>query len=109
MADLLVREVGEETVRRLEERARAHGRSVEAESRAILEGAAVLHPLATAEGLAEAGRNSYDPADVGYDQPWTTTPIDIIDALQRGPLAEVDQAIWDDILNRKDPGRSFEW
>jgi antitoxin FitA len=37
MAQLLVRGLSEETVRLLRERAQAHGRSVEAEHRAILE------------------------------------------------------------------------
>ena len=43
MADLLVRDVEEELVRALEERARAHGRSAEAEHREILV-AALGHP-----------------------------------------------------------------
>ena len=37
MAELLLRDVSEETVRRLERRAEAHGRSVEAEHMAIVE------------------------------------------------------------------------
>ena len=51
MAQLFVREVSEDTVRRLKERAKAHGRSVEAEHRVILE-AAVKPPLTTPEWLA---------------------------------------------------------
>lgn len=43
MADLLVRGVDEEVVRALKERAGAHGRSAEAEHRAIL-AAALAHP-----------------------------------------------------------------
>jgi plasmid stability protein len=43
MADLLVRGVGEELVRALKERAGAHGRSAEAEHRAIL-AAALARP-----------------------------------------------------------------
>ena len=48
MAQLLVRGISDETVRALKERAREHGRSAEAEHRAILE-AAVAQPLTTAE------------------------------------------------------------
>jgi plasmid stability protein len=43
MADLLVRDVDEELVRALEERAGAHGRSAEAEHREIL-AAALIRP-----------------------------------------------------------------
>ena len=52
MAQLLVRGLSEETVRRLRERAKAHGRSVEAEHRAILE-QAVTKPAITGEEWAE--------------------------------------------------------
>lgn len=38
MPQLLVRNLSEETVRKIKDRARKHGRSVEAEHRAILEG-----------------------------------------------------------------------
>ncbi len=51
MAQLLVRDVADETVRRLKERAKAHGRSVEAEHRVILE-EAVKPPMTTQEWLA---------------------------------------------------------
>ncbi len=48
MASLLVRNVDDEVVRALKERAKEHHSSVEAEHRAILE-AAVKRPLTTAE------------------------------------------------------------
>jgi plasmid stability protein len=51
MAQLLVRGSSEEIVRRLRARAVSHGRSVEAEHRAILE-AAVLGPHTTADAMA---------------------------------------------------------
>ena len=47
MAQLLVRGLSEETVRLLRERAQAHGRSVEAEHRAILEQAVASPPITT--------------------------------------------------------------
>jgi plasmid stability protein len=65
MAQLLVRGLKEEIVRRLRARAAAHGRSVEAEHRAILE---------------EAVRG-----------PHTTT--DAIVRLRRGPIAELDPEV----------------
>ncbi len=49
MAQLLVRGVSEETVRLLRERAKAHGRSVEAEHRAILEDAVAGGVISTEE------------------------------------------------------------
>ena len=53
MPDLLVRGVDEELVRALKERAGAHGRSAEAEHRAILaEALARPRPLSFAEVLA---------------------------------------------------------
>ncbi|MBY0337392.1 MAG: hypothetical protein K2X11_12310 [Acetobacteraceae bacterium] len=52
MGQLLVRDVDDEVIRRLKRRAAAHGRSTEAEHRAILE-AAVLTPT---EQPAEAAR-----------------------------------------------------
>lgn len=51
MAQLLVRGLSEETVNALRERAKAHGRSVEAEHRAILE-EAVGKPATTDELIA---------------------------------------------------------
>lgn len=87
MAELLLRDVSEETVRRLERRAQAHGRSAEAEGRAIIDQV------------------------LGEDQPpgEPMTMAEWIDALQKGPLAEVGDEIWREILERKDTGRSFEW
>jgi plasmid stability protein len=79
MAQLLVRGLADDTVLRLRERAQARGRSAEAEHRAILE--AALAPRTTRD--------------------W-------IEALQSGPLAEVDDEIWRDILDRRDTGRPVE-
>jgi antitoxin FitA len=79
MAQLLVRGLTDDTVRRLRERAQARGRSAEAEHRAILE--AALAPRTT--------------------QDW-------VEALQNGPLAEVDDEIWRDILDRRDTGKPIE-
>lgn len=63
MATLLVRNLDDDLVRRLKERARSHGRSVEAEHRAILQ-----------ETLASA-----------------TSTQDLIDALERcGWIGELD-------------------
>ena len=42
MAQILVRDLDDETVQRLKDRARRHGRSLEAEARQILSGAAGL-------------------------------------------------------------------
>jgi plasmid stability protein len=52
MPSLLVRNVDDDVVRRLKERAKQHGRSVEAEHRRILE--AVLAPRWTTRDLVEA-------------------------------------------------------
>ena len=49
MASLHVRNVGDDLVRRLKERARAHGRSAEAEHREILMAALVWEPAAKAD------------------------------------------------------------
>lgn len=57
MAELLLKDVSEETVRRLERRAAAHGRSVEAEGRAILDKVAG-EPLTTEE-VAELLADSF--------------------------------------------------
>jgi|1186.fasta_scaffold298113_2 plasmid stability protein len=56
MATLVVRKVEEETVRRLKERARAAGRSAEAEHRVILEEA--LRPKRTGADLWREMRES---------------------------------------------------
>jgi plasmid stability protein len=58
MAQLLVRGLSEDLVRRLRERAKAHGRSVEAEHRAILE-AAVGNPTMTTEEWAARLRGTF--------------------------------------------------
>jgi antitoxin FitA len=77
MATLLVRRLDEDLVRRLKERASSHGRSVEAEHRAILE--ATLRPKTTgrqlwkklASGekadldLGESAREEIESADFG--------------------------------------------
>ena len=87
MAELLLKDVSEETVRRLERRALAHGRSVEAEHRTLLE---------RALGEAEAADRSMTMAE------W-------LSVIRNSPLAEVDDEMWDEILARKDAGRSLEW
>jgi plasmid stability protein len=62
VATLLVRRLDEELVRRLKVRASAHGRSVEAEHRAILE--AALRPKMTGrelwDKLARGGKSDLD-------------------------------------------------
>jgi plasmid stability protein len=67
MANLLVRKVDDELVRRLKARAQAHGRSAEAEHRAILEEA--LRPARTGAelwaSLVAAGRG----LDLDIDDP----------------------------------------
>jgi plasmid stability protein len=77
MATLLVRRLDDDLVRRLKERASTHGRSVEAEHRAILE--AALRPKMTgrqlwdklARGeksdldLGEGARGEIESADLG--------------------------------------------
>ena len=52
MGQLLVRDLDDEVIRRIKQRAAAHGRSTEAEHRAILEAAV----LATGEPPIEASR-----------------------------------------------------
>ena len=72
MAQLLVRGLSEETVRLLRERAKAHGRSVEAEHRAILE-EAVVTPAITGEEWAERLRGTFlaelDARELRGDEP----------------------------------------
>jgi len=77
MATLLVRRLDEDLVRRLKVRASAHGRSAEAEHRAILE--AVLRPKMTGRqlwdklvrgekadlDLSENAREEIESADLG--------------------------------------------
>ena len=84
MAELLLKDVSEETVRRLERRAEAHGRSVEAEHKAIVE---------------EALGGGQAPAEPMTMAEW-------IDAWQNSPLAEVDDEIWQSIRDREDTGRA---
>jgi plasmid stability protein len=81
MATLVVRKVEDDILAGLRERAKRHGRSMEAEVRAII-------------------RDVVGPP---------VTSASIIETLQRSPLAEVDDAIWDRIAERRDAGRSFEW
>ena len=78
MAELLLRDVSEETVRRLERRAVAHGRSLEAEHRAIVDKAA-REPLTTEE---------------------------VADLLAGSFVGELDP---DELRDRTDPGRVFDW
>jgi plasmid stability protein len=72
MAQLLVRGVSEDTVRRLRERAKAHGRSVEAEHRLILE-EAVKAPEMTTEEWAKRLQGTFlaelDAASLRDDDP----------------------------------------
>ncbi|MEK0082098.1 FitA-like ribbon-helix-helix domain-containing protein [Benzoatithermus flavus] len=72
MAQLLVRGLSEETVQALRERAKAHGRSVEAEHRAILE-EAVGKPSTTEELIATLREMTWlaalDPAKLRDDEP----------------------------------------
>ena len=70
MANLLVRKLDDELVRRLKARAQAHGRSAEAEHRAILEEA--LKPKRTGgdiwDALVAAGRGlDLDTDDLGVE------------------------------------------
>lgn len=68
MGQLLVRDLDDEIIRRLKRRAAAHGRSVEAEHRAILEAAVRLsaEPLAVTAHrfLAELQPGGPDGADI---------------------------------------------
>lgn len=66
MANLLVRKLDDDLVRRLKQRAREHGRSAEAEHRAILE--AALKPSRTGADLWEALRRG-GPLDLDVDDP----------------------------------------
>lgn len=66
MAELLLKDVSEETLRRLERRAETHGHSVEAEHRAILEAALGARPAASREG--ELTAQAMDEAF--RDMPW---------------------------------------
>ena len=69
MAELLVRDLDRNILDRLELRARSHGRSLQAEAKAILEAAAPL-PMREARRIAEewqrrlAGRVTGDSADL---------------------------------------------
>jgi plasmid stability protein len=53
MPDVLISDVDEATLQRLEDRARSHGRSLSAELRLILQQAATQVDMATARALAE--------------------------------------------------------
>jgi antitoxin FitA len=72
MAQLLVRGLSDETVRMLRERAKAHGRSVEAEHRSILE-EAVATTAITGEEWAERLRGTLlaelDAGELRGDEP----------------------------------------
>jgi plasmid stability protein len=71
MASLIVRRLDDDLVRRLKERARAHGRSAEAEHRAILETA--LRPHLTGrevwEQLSRGG-----PVEIDFESGVDETP-----------------------------------
>jgi plasmid stability protein len=66
MATLVVRQVDEELVRPLKERARTHGRSAEAEHRAILSEA--LRPVTTGAELWAAMRGEGPWLDEAFDE-----------------------------------------
>lgn len=72
MAQLLVRGLSEETVHLLRERAKAHGRSVEAEHRAILE-EALGEPVTSRDLVAALQDISWlgelDPAELRDNEP----------------------------------------
>jgi plasmid stability protein len=72
VAQLLVRGLNEETVRLLRERAKAHGRSVEAEHRVILE-EAVGEPTITTEEWARRLQGTFlaelDAKELRGDEP----------------------------------------
>jgi plasmid stability protein len=72
MAQLLVRGLSEETVRRLHERAKANGRPIEAEHRAILEEALGEPTITTAE-WSERLQGTFlavlDPAELRDNEP----------------------------------------
>ncbi len=72
MAQLLVRGLSDETVRLLRERAKAHGRSVEAEHRVILE-EAVAKPAITGAEWADRLSGTFlaelDPNELRGDEP----------------------------------------
>jgi len=74
MADLLVRDLNRDTVDRLKQRARSHGRSLQGEVKAILEAASV-YSLSEAGAMAEewqrrlAGGTYSDSAEaIGADR-----------------------------------------
>jgi plasmid stability protein len=73
MARLRVRGLSEETVRRLRERAKAHGRSVEAEHRAILKEALGGQPTITTAEWIERLQGTFlaelDPAELRDNEP----------------------------------------
>jgi hypothetical protein len=78
MATLLVRRLDEDLVRRLKDRARAHGRSTEAEHREILEDALRRAAPGTGGGLWEKWTRG-PKADLdfsGVDQTIRPTPFD---------------------------------
>lgn len=64
MASLIVRRLDEALVRRLKERARAHGRSAESEHRAILE--AALRPELSGRELWQK-LSQGEPADIDFE------------------------------------------
>lgn len=73
MASLVVRNLDDELVRRLKERARAEGRSAEAEHRRILE--AALRPRRSGAELWERlSRGAKTEIDFGEGADQTTTP-----------------------------------
>jgi plasmid stability protein len=77
MAQLLVRGLSEETVNALRERAKAHGRSVEAEHRAILE-EAVGKPASTDDLIARL-----------QEMAWLAK-LDLVDLRDNEPPREFD-------------------
>ena len=73
MADLVLRDIDDEVVRALKERAVAHGRSAEAEHRSILEAALDLRkPLSFEEVLASIPDVG---SDADFERVQSTTPV----------------------------------
>jgi antitoxin FitA len=74
MPDLLVRGIDEETVRALKERAGAHGRSAEAEHRAILKAA-----------LARPRRRTFAEVLASMPEVGLDTDFERVDSAERSP------------------------
>lgn len=80
MANLLVRKLDDELVSRLKQRARAHGRSTEAEHRAILEEA--LKPKRTGADIWDALVAAGQGLDLDIDDPTLHQVVPDIDPFE---------------------------